>query len=95
MKIIAITLILFFLAGTCYFSMNWFTFFRHQPRPSVEDRFLALTILFVATIFWVVLIPFYCFKVLIKLVFHQRETPSQPATEETEPAINYSQLLAK
>lgn len=66
MNIIVALSICFFLAGTCYFSINWITFFRRQPNPSLEDRFLACTILVVASVFWVLLIPVYAFKLLIK-----------------------------
>jgi hypothetical protein len=91
MNIIAALSICLFLAGTCYFSINWFTFFRRQSNPSVEDRFLALTILIVASFFWVLLIPFYIFKFLMKPLF--RQINKQPVKAEVEPSINYSEVL--
>ena len=93
MNIIIAASICFFLAGTCYFLINWFTFFRRQPDPSVEDRFLAFVILIVATIFWVLLIPFYCFKLFANLFFHMRKAKKRSASNATESKTSYSEVL--
>ena len=95
MNITAAVSICLFLAGSCYFLINWFTFFRRQPNPSVEDRFLAFTILIVATIFWVLLIPFYCFKLLTKSLFNRWQAPARSVTSKTESTIKYADLLTR
>jgi len=93
MNIIIAASICFLLAGTCYFSINWFTFFRRQPEPSVEDRFLAFIILSVATIFWVLLIPIYCFKLFTNLFFNAAKAQKQSVINATKPATDYSEVL--
>jgi len=95
MNIIAAISICFFLAGSCYFFINWVTFFRRQPNPSVEDRFLAFTILIIATIFWVLLIPFYIFRFLIKNIFARSPVSDRAATSRIEPKIEYSEVVTK
>lgn len=87
--------ICFFLAGSCYFLINWLTFFRRQPNPSVEDRFLAFTILIIATTFWVFLIPFYIFKFFSKNLFKRSSTPERSVTSDTKPTIEYSEVLTR
>ncbi|NHC33952.1 hypothetical protein C7B80_17250 [Cyanosarcina cf. burmensis CCALA 770] len=82
-----------FLAGSCYFLMNWMTFFHRQPDPSVEDKFLAFTILIVATFFWVLLIPVYCFRLFTKLFLHAIEAIKQPAINKTKLTTGYSEVL--
>jgi hypothetical protein len=95
MNITTAILICLFLAGSCYFLINWFTFFRRQPNPSVEDRFLAFTILIVATLFWILLIPIYCFKLLTKNLFKLVPVPKRSVTSEAESTIEYAKTLTR
>jgi hypothetical protein len=71
------------------------TFFRRQPNPSVEDRFLAFTILIIATTFWVLLIPFYIIKLLIKNIFKRPPVPEPAATNRTKSTIEYSEVMTR
>jgi amino acid transporter len=95
MNIIAAISICFFLAGSCYFFINWVTFFRRQPNPSVEERFLAFTILIIATTFWVLLIPFYIFKLLVENLSKRSQAPEREVTSRTEPTIEYSEVMTR
>jgi hypothetical protein len=82
-----------FLAGSCYFLMNWMTFFHRQPNPSVEDRFLAFTILIVATIFWVLLIPVYCFRLFTNFLSNMPKATKQQTINTAKLTTGYSEVL--
>ncbi|MGJ5676366.1 MAG: hypothetical protein ACR9NN_22625 [Nostochopsis sp.] len=57
-------LVISYLLMTCYFCINWLRFHLRHLTNSPEDIFLSLVILAIATIFWPLLIPIHCLKIL-------------------------------
>ena len=46
-----------YLLTSLYFCKNWLRFFKRNANLSVEDRFLSVVILVIATISWPVVVP--------------------------------------
>jgi len=61
---IKITLLLLYLIITVHFSLNWLKFLNRKSVLSVEDRFFSGVILCIVVIFWPLIIPISCQKIL-------------------------------
>ncbi|MFM2062901.1 MAG: hypothetical protein RLZZ507_2571 [Cyanobacteriota bacterium] len=61
---IQLTLVISYLLMTCYFFTNWLRFSFRHPASTPEDKFLALIMSLITTIFWPLIIPLSCFKIL-------------------------------
>ncbi len=59
-----ISLISAYLIGSCYFLTNWFKFFKKNLNSSVEDSFLAIVILVIATVLWPFAVPISLLEIL-------------------------------
>ncbi len=59
-----ISLISAYLIGSCYFISNWFKFFKKNLNSSVEDSFLAIVILVIATVLWPFAVPISLLEIL-------------------------------
>lgn len=57
MELIQTALVIAYLLITSYFFINWLKFFNQTPSSSVEDRFLSVVVLSIATILWPFVIP--------------------------------------
>ena len=57
MYILQASLLSLYLLLTFSFFINWLKFFKKAPLSSVEDRFLSVIILVIATILWPFVIP--------------------------------------
>lgn len=57
MELLQTALIIAYLLVTSYFFINWLKFFNRTPSSSVEDRFLSVVVLIIATILWPFIIP--------------------------------------
>lgn len=55
-----------YLLISFYFFINWLKFFNHAPSWSIEDRFLSVVILIVATILWPFVVPISFIDELLK-----------------------------
>jgi hypothetical protein len=61
---IQLTLVISYLLMTCYFFTNWLKFSLLHPTYTPEDKFLSFVMFVITTIFWPVIIPISCFKIL-------------------------------
>lgn len=77
------------LSTTFYFFINWLRFCNRTPSSSVEDRFLAVVILVVATILWPVVIPIS----LIAILKARVQSFSQWRSRHTSPSVTQSQYI--
>lgn len=57
MELLQTALVIAYLLITSYFFINWLEFFNQTPSSSVEDRFLSVVVLVIATILWPFVIP--------------------------------------
>lgn len=64
MENLRISLLSVYLIGSCYFFINWFKFFKKNLNSSVEDSFLAIVILIIATVLWPFAVPTYLMEIL-------------------------------
>ncbi|WP_353928971.1 hypothetical protein WJM97_11585 [Okeanomitos corallinicola TIOX110] len=61
---IQLTLVITYSLMTCYFFSNWFRFSLRQPASTPEEKFLSFVMSLITTIFWPLIIPISCFKIL-------------------------------
>ncbi|TAF07599.1 MAG: hypothetical protein EAZ77_09260 [Nostocales cyanobacterium] len=61
---IQLTLLISYLLMTCYFFTNWLRFSLRHPTSTPEDKFLSFVMCLITTIFWPVIIPISCLKIL-------------------------------
>lgn len=61
---IQLTLVISYLLMTCYFFSNWLRFSLRHPASTPEDKFLSLVLCLITTIFWPVVIPLSCLKII-------------------------------
>lgn len=64
MNQIQLTLVISYLLMTCYFFTNWLRFSLRHPASTAEDKFLSFVMSLITTIFWPLIIPISCFKIL-------------------------------
>lgn len=64
MNQIQLTLVISYLLMTCYFFTNWLKFSLRQPASSPEDKFLSFVMFLITTIFWPLIIPISCSKII-------------------------------
>lgn len=68
MENLRISLLSAYLIVSCYFFTNWFKFFKKHLNYSVEDSFLAIVILVIATVLW----PFAVTISLLEILTFQK-----------------------
>jgi hypothetical protein len=61
---IQLTLVISYLLMTCYFFTNWLRFSLRHPTSTPEDKFLSFVMFLITTIFWPLMIPLSCLKIL-------------------------------
>jgi hypothetical protein len=61
---IQLTLVISYLLITVYFFTNWLKFSLLHPTYTPEDKFLSFVMFVITTIFWPLIIPISCFKIL-------------------------------
>ncbi|MFM7559500.1 hypothetical protein [Cylindrospermopsis raciborskii] len=59
-----LTLVITYTLMGGYFFANWFTFSHRHPASTPEEKFLSLIISLVTTVFWPLIIPISCVKIL-------------------------------
>jgi hypothetical protein len=59
-----LTLVITYTLMGGYFFANWFTFSHRHPASNPEEKFLSLIISLVTTVFWPLIIPISCVKIL-------------------------------
>lgn len=64
MEHLEISLLGAYLIGSCYFFTNWFKFFKKHLNSSIEDSFLAIVILVIATVLWPFAVPISLLEIL-------------------------------
>ena len=57
MELLQTALVIAYLLITSYFFINWLEFFNQSPSSSVEESFLSVVVLVIATILWPFVIP--------------------------------------
>ena len=57
MELLQTALIIAYLLITSYFFINWLKFFKQTSSLSVEEEFLSVVVLVIATILWPFVIP--------------------------------------
>jgi hypothetical protein len=66
MEQLNILLLIAYLFVTSYFFINWLKFFNRSPSLSIEDRFLSVVILIIATLLWPFVVPISFIDELLK-----------------------------
>ncbi|WP_325078894.1 hypothetical protein [Sphaerospermopsis aphanizomenoides] len=64
MNKIQFTLVISYFLMTCYFLINWLRFSLRHPASTPEDKFLSFVMSLITTIFWPLIIPISCLKIL-------------------------------
>ncbi|AFZ59640.1 hypothetical protein H6G54_13530 [Anabaena cylindrica FACHB-243] len=64
MNQIQLTLVISYLLMTCYFFTNWLSFSLRHPASTPEDKFLSFIMCLTTTIFWPLMIPLWCLKII-------------------------------
>lgn len=64
MELLQINLISAYLLITFYFFINWLKFFNSSCILSIEDKFLSVVILVIATILWPFVVPIYLLELI-------------------------------
>jgi hypothetical protein len=61
---IQLILVISYLLMTVYFFSNWLRFCLRHPTSTPEDKFLSFVMFLVTTIFWPLIIPISCLKII-------------------------------
>ena len=64
MELLQINLISAYLLITSYFFINWLKFFNSSSSLSIEDKFLSVVVLVIATILWPFVVPISLLKLI-------------------------------
>lgn len=61
---IQLSLVITYLLMTGYFFTNWLRFCLRHPASTPEDKFLSFVMSIITIIFWPLIIPISCLKIL-------------------------------
>lgn len=61
-----VSLVISYLLMTCYFFVNWLRFSLYHPTSAPEEKFLSFVMSLITTIFWPLIIPISCWKIINK-----------------------------
>ena len=70
MELLQINLIIAYLLITFYFFINWLKFFYSSFPWSIEDKFLSVVVLVIATILWPFVVPISLLELVQNREFH-------------------------
>ena len=59
-----LSLLISYTLIACYLFYNWLRFSLRHPTSTPEEKFLSFVMLLITTVFWPVIIPVSCWKII-------------------------------